>query len=180
MPRSSPTWIVVVAHLPAKPSRHRVAVWRELRRAGAMPLGSGTWTLPAGPLTDEAIEQVRELVTRAEGQLILLDATPVDTETARSLEAAYTEGIEAEWQEFLGDCDKYSAEIKKEIKIKKFTLAELEEEEQSLDRLRRWKRELDIRDRFGAASAAKAARRLDQCATQLDQYSLLVYRALGQ
>ncbi len=180
MARSKPSWIVVVAHLPAQPSRHRVAVWRELRRAGAMPLGSGTWTLPAGPLTDEAIEQVRGLVSRADGELILLDATPVDADTATSLEAAYTEGIEAEWQEFLGDCDKYGAEIKKEIKIKKFTLAELEEEEQSLERLRRWKRELDIRDRFGATSASRADARLKQCAAQLDHYSELVYRALGQ
>src|SRR3954452_22881933 len=29
-------WLVLVVRVPADPSRHRVAVWRELRRAGAV------------------------------------------------------------------------------------------------------------------------------------------------
>jgi hypothetical protein len=36
----------------------------------------------------------------------------------------------------------------------KFTLAELEEEEQSLERLRRWYRDIRARDVFGAPDAA--------------------------
>jgi len=35
-------WLVVVIRLPANPSRHRVGVWRELRRVGAIPLGGLT------------------------------------------------------------------------------------------------------------------------------------------
>jgi hypothetical protein len=34
-------WIVLLVRLAAEPSRHRVAVWRELRRAGAVSLGPG-------------------------------------------------------------------------------------------------------------------------------------------
>jgi hypothetical protein len=50
-----------------------------------------------------------------------------------------------------------SAEIDKEIAKKKFTLAELDEEEQSLERLRRWHRELRLRDALGAPSATDGA-----------------------
>jgi hypothetical protein len=56
-----------------------VAVWRELRRIGALSLGQGTWAVPA-------------------------------------------------------DCGKFDAAIDKEIRNRKFTMAELEEEEQSLER----------------------------------------------
>ncbi|MER6878347.1 Chromate resistance protein ChrB, partial [Amycolatopsis sp. NPDC000673] len=31
--------------MPSGPSRHRVAVWRELRRVGALSLGQGAWAV---------------------------------------------------------------------------------------------------------------------------------------
>ncbi|MET8612367.1 Chromate resistance protein ChrB [Streptomyces misionensis] len=31
------------------PSRHRAAVWRELRETGALPLGQGVWAVPDVP-----------------------------------------------------------------------------------------------------------------------------------
>ncbi len=173
-------WLVVVARLPADPSRHRVAVWRELRRAGAVPLGGGTWTLPDGATTTAVVEQVRALVARAEGSLIVMTARPTDDASGRTLEASYTDACEAEWAEFLADCDKYSAEIAKEIAKKKFTLAELEEEEQSLDRLRRWHRAVALRDRFTAPSATAAGRRLEECTAELEDFAERVYQALGQ
>ncbi|WP_426574623.1 Chromate resistance protein ChrB [Aquihabitans sp. McL0605] len=173
-------WLVVVARLPADPSRHRVAVWRELRRAGGIPLGGGTWALPEGPTTPAVLEQVRALVSRAEGSLIELTAMPRDDESGRLLEASYTDACEAEWIEFLADCDKYSAEIAREIAKEKFTLAELEEEEQSLDRLRRWHRAVALRDRFTAPSAAAARTRLEACTAELEDFAERVYAALGQ
>ncbi|MEO6628025.1 MAG: Chromate resistance protein ChrB [Aquihabitans sp.] len=180
MVRSTTPWLLVVARLPSLPSRHRVAVWRELRRAGALALGGGTWAMPAGPTANAAVDQVRELVRRAEGELLVLDAGPTDDETRVRLENGYTAAIEAEWVELLSECDKYGAELRHEIEIQKFTLAELEEEEQSLDRLRRWHRALSLRDRFGAPSGAEAERRVAQCTTHLEAYSELVYQALGQ
>jgi hypothetical protein len=58
--------------------------------------------------------------------------------------------------EFLGDYGKFDAEIDKELAPLKLTTAELEKEEQSLDRLRRWHRDLTALDVFGASSAAEA------------------------
>ena len=52
----------------------------------------------------------------------------------------FTADRTAEWTEFLADCGKFDAEIDKELRIQKLTMAELEEEEQSLERLRRWYR----------------------------------------
>jgi len=34
-------WRLITDRLPAEPSRHRVAVWRELRRLGAVTLQPG-------------------------------------------------------------------------------------------------------------------------------------------
>jgi hypothetical protein len=174
-------WVVVVVRLPAEPSRHRVAVWRELRRAGALPIAAGTWAFPSTPLVIETVDKVRELIARApDGELLLLDANGSDRESEDRLVTQYTDAREAEWQEFLSDSAKFDAEIAKEIAKEKFTLAELEEEEQSLDRLRRWHRDVALRDTFGAPSADQAAVALKESTERLEHYAELVYEALGQ
>jgi Protein ChrB, N-terminal len=89
----------------------------------------------------------------------------------------YTVAREAEWVEFVADCGKYLAEIDKEIAKDKLTLAELDEEEQSLERLRRWYRELKLRDLFGAPSASRAEEDLRHCQARLDDFAEHVYAA---
>jgi hypothetical protein len=62
----------------------------------------------------------------------------------------------------------------------KLTLAELEEEEQSLDRLRRWFRGLKIRDVFGTPPSMEAEQRLKACTERLEDYTSQVFAALDQ
>jgi hypothetical protein len=59
------------------------------------------------------------------------------------LERLYAAAREEEWAECDADCGKYLAELDKEEQLGKYTLAELEEE-QGLNRLRRWYRELPV------------------------------------
>jgi hypothetical protein len=171
-------WIVLVLRLPAEPSRHRVAVWRELRRSGAVQLGPGSWALPAQPVFAETVDRVLDLVRRGDGEVIALDARARDAASSARLAATYTEAREAEWAEFLSDCAKFEAELDHEIAIEKFTLAELDEEEQSMERLRRWHRELSVRDVFGAPSSAAAQHRLAECGRRLEDYTERVFQAL--
>jgi hypothetical protein len=71
------------------------------------------------------------------------------------------------------------AEIDKEIAKKKFTFAELDEEEQSLERLRRWHRELRLRDALGAPSATEAEDQLRKSEARLEDYTQRVFEALN-
>ena len=169
-------WRVLTFRLPAEPSRHRVAVWRDLRRLGAVPLQQGTWAAPDGDPFDAGFAQVIESITTAGGQPIVLTVAD-DEANAGQLEALFTEQREAEWTEFLADCGKYETELADEIAKGKLTLAELDEEEQSLDRLRRWYRAIKTRDLYGAPSAATADRRLKDCAAALERFADRVYQA---
>ena len=166
---------MVTYHLPTEPSRHRVAVWRELRRVGAVSLQQATWAVPSRPEFMEAVARAIELVERADGDVLIFDAVPRGDAMIAELEARYTDEREAEWVEFLAECAKFEHEIAKEIRIKKFTAAELDEEEQNLDRLRRWFRELRTRDLFGAPSQPDAEHRLKECSERLDDYAQQVF-----
>jgi sugar phosphate isomerase/epimerase len=172
-------WMVLLFRVPAEPSRHRVAVWRELRRTGAVSLGQSAWLAPSAPAFADGIARAVQLVEAAGGEAVVLDAAghaPADQER---LAEVYTAAREAEWTEFLSECAKYLAEIDSEIAKAKLTLAELDEEEQSLERLRRWHRELRLRDVLGAPSAAAADQRLKACEAKLEDYTQRVFHAVA-
>ena len=128
----------------------------------------------------QALDRAVQLAQRGDGEAIVLEAAGrADTDAAR-LEGLFTEAREAEWAEFLADCAKYEAELDSEIAKAKFTLAELEEEDQSLERLRRWHRDLRGRDLFGAPSAAEAEQRLKHCTERLEDYTDRIFDHLHQ
>jgi hypothetical protein len=173
------SWRVITYRLPAEPSRHRVAVWRELRRLGALGLQQGTWAVPDGQPFGTGLAQVIEAIKAAGGQPVVLTVADEEASTVQ-LETLFTAQREAEWGEFLSDCGKYQAELAGEVAKGKLTLAELDEEEQSLDRLRRWYRTIRTRDLFGAPSAPVAERRLKECAEALEDFAEQVYQAREQ
>ncbi len=85
----------------------------------------------------------------------------------------------AEWGEFVSECGKCLVELDKEIRNERFTLAELDEEEQNVDRLRRWHRELRSRDVFDSVEVDAIQSELDACAAALERFTGLVYQAVG-
>lgn len=172
-------WTVLVLRLPSEPSRHRVAVWRELRRVGAVQLGQGSWALPAAPSFDAVVHKIVELVSEHEGEVLSFAASPVGAVTGDRIRGLYDDARRAEWGEFESECHKCLAELAREIEKQKLTLAELDEEEQNVDRLRRWHRELRSRDLFGSVPIDHTTQQLDACVAELDRFTALVYAAVG-
>jgi hypothetical protein len=173
-------WVVLLARVPAEPSRHRVAIWRELRRLGAVAIGQSVWALPDHPAATNGLGRIAELVDRGDGDLTMLDAAGRDQASSERLERLYVEARAAEWTEFRAECARYLAEIDKEIGKGKLTVAELEEEEQSMERLRRWHRELRTRDALATSAAHAADQDLKACAAKLEDYTTRVFQALNE
>lgn len=169
-------WRILSYRLEAEGSRHRVGIWRELRKAGAVSLQNGTWAIPTGTDFDAALERAAFLIERAESRALVFDVAPSEASTA-ALEELHLAERDAEWAEFVSECSKFDVEIASEIAKEKFTLAELDEEEQNLERLRRWYREIRSRDIFGAPSAERAERRLKECVEVLEDFANRVYEA---
>ena len=95
------------------------------------------------------------------------------------MRSRYDEARHAEWAEFASERGKCVAELEREIHNQKFTLAELDEEEQNVDRLRRWHRELRSRDVFDSVGVDLTQAQLDTCTDELDRFTALVYAAVG-
>lgn len=163
----------MLVHVPSEPSRHRVAVWRELRRFGAVPIGRGAWTAPDVPACREGAEKAKKLAHAGAGELLVLPTGP-NGDAARLLDL-FTAARASEWAEFVADCGKFMDQIDREIAKKKFTLTELEEAEQGLDRLRRWFRAIREQDVFGSPAAQNADQEFTNCIEALDGFAALFY-----
>lgn len=83
-----------------------------------------------------------------------------------------------EWTECLADFGKFDLELQRETESQKFTLAELDEEEQSLDRLRVWFRDTRRRSVFAGTLERSAAVRLQEVAAAFDRYAERVYETV--
>ncbi len=169
-------WRIVTYRLNSEGSAQRVGVWRELRRRGAVALQTATWAIPTGDTFDEGLAKAVGLVRRSGGQVLVVDVDPASPAVAE-LEALYSADRDEEWEEFAAECDKAIAELADEIAKEKFTLAELEEEEHNVDRLRRWYRELRTKDLFMASKAAAGEGRLKEAVEALDDFAERVYRS---
>ena len=87
---------MLAVRVPADPSRHRVAVWRELRRTGAVPLGQGCWAVPDVPAVAGGVARAVELASRGDGEVIALRAAGREEADAARLEQLFTEARQAE------------------------------------------------------------------------------------
>jgi hypothetical protein len=166
-------WIVLLYRLPSNDSRARVAVWRELRRSGALHVQPSVVAVPDDVAFAGVVERLRELLGELGGQVTVLRTDEVGDE-GRLVEA-WNEARDAEYRELAGECAKFLGEIDHEFEIEKFTLAELDEEEAELDKLQRWDARIRARDVHGASGAEAAGRALSEVEAALARYSDAVF-----
>jgi hypothetical protein len=61
------SWILFSSRVPREPSRLRLAIWRRLKRLGAVLIHDAVWILPAGAETREAFEWLAEEIEEQGG-----------------------------------------------------------------------------------------------------------------
>ena len=170
-------WLLLVYKVPSTPTRHRVAVWRDIRRIGALALQPSICALPNAVGNRRSLVKLAAMVEGIGGEASLLLAKGLDRSTTLRLESGYTKVIEEEFVELLDECRKFRKEVEKEIRMERFTLAELAEEEESFDRLERWLERLSTKDFFGAPSRTSAEIRIKECGALLERFAEKVLKA---
>src|SRR5215211_4682810 len=71
---ASLAWILLTSRLPREPSRLRLAIWRRLKRLGAVLIHDAVWLLPADAKTREAFEWLAEEIEEQGGTAFVWEA----------------------------------------------------------------------------------------------------------
>lgn len=170
-------WLLLIPRIPAEPSRHRVAVWRRLRRLGAVPIASGAWALPDLTVSAEVVVALRAQALAGGGNLAVYAVIGAHQDDTAVLREAFTAARREEWAELVTDCGVFEAELERAIDTGESTFDHLEQHRWRMARLLRRQSELSQRNPFALPSAQQAADRLDAANVRLAHYAELVYRA---
>jgi Protein ChrB, N-terminal len=150
-------------------------VWRRMKAAGAVSLQNGVWVLPH---TKEQERMVDDLLfylheQGADGQSFA--AITLSDKVEKDLVQRFRGLRDEEYTELIERCQGLLAELVKETKKKKFTFAELEENEDDLQKLESWLARVQTRDLFGGARAAEAMHSVEACKKALKVFADHVY-----
>jgi hypothetical protein len=150
-------------------------VWRRMKAAGAVSLQNGVWVLPQ---TTEQERVVNDLLSYlheqgATGQSFA--ATTLSDKVERDLVQQFRGLRDEEYAELIERCQGLLAELAKETKKKKFTFAELEENENDLQKLESWLVKIQTRDLVEGSRAEEAARSIESCKKAVEAFADRVY-----
>jgi hypothetical protein len=113
MPPKSPRWLLLISSLPPTPSRHRVRVWRMLRKWGAIALRKSVYVLPYSKDHYEAFQWLAQEVQSVGGEATFLKVDQVENLPDEALIRRFREArreeyeaLAAEAREALEDLDK--------------------------------------------------------------------------
>jgi hypothetical protein len=168
-------WLLFLSQLPSNPSSLRVNVWRKLKSAGALGLQNGVWVLPQAPEQVKFLEDLLAAIQNQGASGQIFTTAPLNAAIEEDLLARFRADREEEYAEFHERSLEFLAEIEKESGKQKFTFAELEENEQDLQRLASWLERIQKRDFAGGEKAQLAAETLNACRTAFETFSAEVY-----
>jgi hypothetical protein len=91
-------WVLLAYHLPREPSTPRIALWRKLRRLGAVQLQDGLVALPLDARTREQLEWLADEVTEAGGQATIWLAEAATAAQERALAQGMAVAVAADYR----------------------------------------------------------------------------------
>jgi hypothetical protein len=92
--------------LPKKGASARVAIWRQLRRAGVVPLGNSGYLLPASPENRERFEWMAAAIRSARGEASVLEVQSIDNSSAPQLKRRFSDASAARYRSLLQEIRK--------------------------------------------------------------------------
>jgi hypothetical protein len=172
----SARFVLVVYRMPTKPTAGRVAVWRQLKKIGAIYLHQSVCVFPDTARTRRELQPIRQRIEQAGGEYHLLPLRQPSDEEYDKLVAQFVDQTSRQYAEIIENCEvNFQKEIEFETFRQNFTYEEAEEIRIEFDKICNWFEQVKDRDWFGAPNQAEAKSWLDRCEGLLEQFEARVY-----
>src|SRR2546428_3615930 len=164
-PRSQPkrgtaeersSWVLLAYRLPREPSTPRSALWRKVRRLGAVQLLDGLAALPLDARNREQLEWLADEVVEAGGEAAIWVGQLASAAQERELASRMAESVAAEYRTLIADA---TAALPERSGRRRRTLG----------RLRRELRRIRARDYFPPPERELAQRAVEELAVLVEE-----------
>ena len=105
------TWVLLVYKIPREPTASRAAVWRKLKRLGALLLHDAVWVLPATPWTREQFQWLAVEIGELGGEAYLWESHLLLNGQAGALMQQFQTRVDAAYQEILDEAEQDEADL---------------------------------------------------------------------
>lgn len=103
-------WVLLIYTMPREPTAPRVAVWRKLKKLGALRLHDAAWVLPATPALLEQVRWLAAEIQESQGEALVWHAQGDAPEQDAALIAQVVAQAEAGYQAILAALDQTGAD----------------------------------------------------------------------
>jgi hypothetical protein len=167
---------VLAYRMPAKPTAGRVAVWRNLKKTGAVYLQDSVCVIPDTAALRRELAPVLERIEASGGRYHVLPLRKLPQDEEEKLVELFVEQAAQHYREIVENCEvNFAKEIEFERFRKNFTYEEAEEIRMEFEKIGTWFARVEQRDFFGAPNRAEARSWLDRCEQLLEQFEATVF-----
>ncbi len=167
---------LLVYRMPAKPTAGRVAVWRQLKKIGAIYLQQSVCVFPDNAELRKDLGPILKRITDDAGEFHLLPLRRLDPGEESKLIQQFQEQTSNHYHEIIENCEvNFTKEIEFETFRKNFTYEEAEEIRSEFEKICAWFDRVKRRDWFGAPNEAEAREWLARCERLLEEFEAKVF-----
>ena len=173
-------FVVLVYRMPSKPTAGRVAVWRLLKKAGAVYLQDSVCVFPDLPRIRKELEPVLERIDEKNGSYHLLPLRALNPSEEQKIVELFREQASNHYLEIVEDCEvNFTKEIQFEHFRQNYTYEEAEEIRMEFEKLGTWFERVRERDWFDAPHRVEAEKWLRRCERLLEGFEAKVFERHG-
>lgn len=174
--RQSDRFTLLVYRMATKPTAGRVAVWRQLKKIGAIYLQQSVCVFPANSEVRRDLAPILTRIVDASGEFHLLPLRKLDSAEEQKLIQQFQDQTSNHYAEIIENCEiNFTKEIEFETYRKNFTYEEAEEIRSEFEKITAWFDRVRRRDWFGAPNMPEAKEWLQRCETMLEQFEARVF-----
>jgi len=175
-PQTPRRFLVLTYRMPAKPTAGRVAVWRNLKKIGAVYLQDSVCVIPDTAALRRELAPILERIESGSGRHHLLPLRKLPPDEEQKLIDLFLEQSAQHYREIVENCEvNFVKEIEFERFRENFTYEEAEEIRMEFEKIGTWFERVQQRDFFDAPNRADAQSWLDRCERLLEEFEATVF-----
>lgn len=169
-------FVLLVYRMPAKPTAGRVAVWRILKKVGAIYLQQSVCAFPDNAKVRRELPPILRKIAEAGGGFHVLPVDKLAPDEHRKLVDLFMDQTAKHYHEIIENCEvNFQKEIEFEIFRKNFTYEEAEEIRIEFEKIVDWFQRVRERDWFGAPKRSEAESWLKKCEGLVEDFEARVF-----
>lgn len=174
------SFVLLAYRMPTKPTAGRVAVWRSLKKAGAVYLQDSVCVLPDTGALRRELQGVLQRIDESDGRYHMLPLRKLPPDEEAKLVQLFVDQTSKHYEEIVENCEvNFVKEIEFETFRQNFTYEEAEEIRMEFEKICTWFDRVQERDWFGAPNQEDARGWLRRCEALLEEFEANVFELHG-